>query len=81
MDSFKLELAPNKSFAMIFSKYSKKSFISQKNLKFVLNGVEIEIFYSIKCLGVIIDHKLSWSAHIKALARKATMGAFFMQAR
>ena len=55
MDSLKVKLAPNKSYAMILSKSSKMSSINEKNLKFMLNCIEIKSVKSLKFLGIIID--------------------------
>ncbi len=49
---------------------AKKDLSDQDNVSVFLNGDEIEKVCETKFLGIIIDNKLSWDAHIKSLIKK-----------
>jgi hypothetical protein len=44
-----------------------------KNLKFNLEGIEIECETEVKLLGVTIDFKLNFNEHISNICKKASM--------
>ena len=71
----KLHINLEKSCYMHFSKCSNKVEIdnanhTDENYKLKINQYELPKVSQIKFLGVIIDNKLSWSDHIKALTKK-----------
>jgi len=60
MESNKLSLNPDKSKVMFFFFWKISS-----RTGFEMEGVHIENVHKIKLLGVTIDCKLSWNAHIR----------------
>lgn len=67
MDSNKLSLNLNKTKAMTFGNYKYNS-----ELQIKIEGVQIENVIENKFLGVIIDNKLSWKAHIRHIRTKVS---------
>lgn len=65
MDNNKLSLNLNKTKAMIFGNSTTKS-----ELQIMIEGVQIENVNENKFLGVIIDSKLSWIAHVRHIKTK-----------
>jgi len=47
-------------------------------LPVVIEGVGIEVVQTYKYLGVHLDHKLDWSAHVKTAYRKGQSRHFFL---
>jgi len=45
----------------------------------VIDGVDIEVVQTYKYLGVHLDHKLDWSAHVNAAYRKGQSRLFFLR--
>ena len=68
----------------LFINYSKTKFLlfnntSKKcNFKVNINGFNIEQSESIKYLGVVLDEKLSWRAHIRSLKSKLSRSCFVL---
>ena len=71
-DQILMEIAPDKSKAIIFSPRSKLSDIKKKNLSFKINNSIIEIVNSTKYLGFYLDSKLDWKIHIKKTKSKVS---------
>jgi len=67
MESNKLSLNFDKSKVMFFGKYQAES---QKLVE--IDGVHIENVQEIKFLGVTIDNKLSWNAHVRNITTKVS---------
>lgn len=65
MDTNKLSLNLNKTKAIVFG-----SFSSELDFKLIIDGVQIETANENAFLGVIIDNKLSWKAHIRHIKTK-----------
>ena len=68
----------------LFINYSKTKFLlfnkTAKKKKFFVkvNGFEIEQSESIKYLGVVLDDKLNWKAHLKYLKAKLSRSCYIM---
>ena len=61
----RLSLNVEKTFFMLI--HNKKH---EKDIHVQLNGIEIKRVESVKYLGVIIDQKLQWKAHVDQVAKK-----------
>ena len=57
----------------LFNKTAKKKEFSVK-----VNGFEIEQGESIKYIGVVLNDKLNWKAHLKCLKAKLSRSCFIM---
>ena len=79
-NSLNLNLAPTKSNAIIFSKKSTSDDIKKLNLKLSCNNENISIVEKTKYLGIILDSKLNWSAHIKYINQNARKALNVMKA-
>ena len=67
----KLSINYNKTEFLVISNNNK-----QLKLKLMINNKEIKQKQEIKYLGVIIDNKLSWKAHIKLVCSKLAKGCY-----
>ena len=63
-----LTLSPTKTNAMLFTRKRK---IPNVDLTLTINGVEIDYVDKVKCLGVTLDNKLTWNAHIDDKIKQA----------
>ena len=69
----KLCIHPTKSKHMfVGSSYTMKNKVG--NLPISINNVPVPIIDSQKCLGVILDEKLSWENHIEMIYKKVGTG-------
>ena len=67
MDKNKLRIHPTKSKHMfVGSNYN----IKNKVLPISINNVPVPTVSSQKCLGIILDEKLSWENHIEMICKK-----------
>jgi hypothetical protein len=65
----RLTLNVDKTKAIIF-KPNKISTTDIQNVDIVINSCKIDIVDEFKLLGVILDHKLTWSSHIQYISTK-----------
>ncbi len=54
--------------------FSPKFKKSNKKIKIKINNIEIEEAQVVKYLGVLIDNKLSWKAHVQQINLKISKG-------
>lgn len=69
MNVNELQMAPEKTAAVVFS----WSYKHRAEVKFEIDGIEINPSKSVKYLGVIMDFRLSFTRHVDELGRKAEM--------
>ncbi|GBM68894.1 Putative protein in type-1 retrotransposable element R1DM, partial [Araneus ventricosus] len=76
LDSLKLSLSIQKCQAIVYRSYASQKFskrnstILNRKPTFRINNISIRVTDSLKILGIIIDQKLSWTAHIDSLHDK-----------
>ncbi|GBN80365.1 hypothetical protein AVEN_97595-1, partial [Araneus ventricosus] len=76
LDSLKLSLSIHKCQAVVYRSISSQKFsrrnstILNKKPTFKINNTSIKVTDSLKILGIYIDQKLSWTAHINSLHEK-----------
>ncbi|GBM02891.1 hypothetical protein AVEN_52062-1 [Araneus ventricosus] len=76
LESLKLSLSIQKCQAIVYRSYASQKFskrnstILNRKPTFRINNISIRVTDSLKILGIIIDQKLSWTAHIDSLHDK-----------
>ncbi|GBN98468.1 hypothetical protein AVEN_273686-1 [Araneus ventricosus] len=76
LDSLKLSLSIHKCQAVVYRSISSQKFsrrnstILNKKPTFKINNTSIKVTDSLKILGIYIDQKFSWTAHINSLHEK-----------
>ncbi|GBO25015.1 Retrovirus-related Pol polyprotein from type-1 retrotransposable element R1 [Araneus ventricosus] len=76
LESLKLSLSIHKCQAVVYRSISsqrlskRNSTILNRKPTFKINNISIKITHSLKILGIYIDQKLSWTAHINSLHDK-----------
>ena len=63
-----LTLSPTKTNAVLFTHKRK---ITNTDLTLKIDGNPIDYVTEVKCLGVNLDHKLNWTAHISEKIKQA----------
>jgi hypothetical protein len=71
MNTNKLKINPDKIFFAVFC--DNKCIEQTRNIVIKMNGCPIQQVDSIKILGLIHDHKLSWDKHVNSVVRKCNM--------
>ena len=63
-----LKLSPNKTHAMLFTRKRK---IQNVNIDLFIDGNKIEYVDTVKCLGITLDKRLNWNAHLDEKIKQA----------
>ena len=60
----KMQLHPDKTKSMLITTHQKRQHLPSTSLHVTIGNNLIEQVNSYKCLGLVIDHNLTWSDHI-----------------
>ncbi|XP_059139863.1 uncharacterized protein LOC131927995 [Physella acuta] len=76
----KMKLHPDKTKSMFITTHQKRLRLPSTALRITIDNTNIEQVNSYKCLGLVIDHNLTWSDHIHFL-RMSLLKTNFQLAR
>ena len=76
----KMQLHPDKTKSMLITTHQKRHYLPSTSLHVTIGNNLIEQVNSYKCLGLVIDHNLTWSDHIHFL-KMSLLKANFQLAR
>ena len=75
-----MQLHPDKTKSMLITTHQKRQHLPSTSLHVTIENNIIEQVNSYKCLGLVIDHNLTWSDHIHFL-KMSLLKANFQLAR